>query len=39
MEDRFDEKRDEDKIIEVDPSYAIKNTKDLIDEAVELAQN
>ena len=35
MEDRFDE----DKIIEVDPSYAIKNTKDLIDEAVELAQN
>ena len=39
MEDRFDEKRDEDKIIEVDPSYAIKNTKDLIDEAVELAQS
>lgn len=37
MEERFDEKRDEGKIIEVDPSYAIKNVSELIDEAEALA--
>lgn len=36
MEERFDEKRDEGKIIEVDPSYAIKNVSELIDEAEAL---
>lgn len=38
MEDRFDEKRDEGKLIEVDPSVAIKQTAELIDEAVALAE-
>lgn len=37
MEERFDEKREEGKIIEVDPSYAIKNVSELIDEAEALA--
>lgn len=36
MEERFDEKREEGKIIEVDPSYAIKNVSELIDEAEAL---
>lgn len=36
MEERFDEKRDEGKIIEVDPSCAIKNVSELIDEAEAL---
>lgn len=36
MKERFDEKRDEGKIIEVDPSYAIKNVSELIDEAEAL---
>lgn len=36
MEERFDQKRDEGKVIEVDPSYAIKNTVELIDRAKEL---
>lgn len=36
MEDRFDEKRDEGRLIEVDPSVAIKKTAELIDEAVAL---
>lgn len=38
MEDRFDEKRDEGKLIECDPSVAIKKTAELIDEAVALAE-
>lgn len=38
MEERFDEKRDEGKLIEVDPSAAIKQTAELIDEAVALAK-
>lgn len=38
MEDRFDGKRDEGKLIEVDPSVAIKKTAELIDEAVALAE-
>lgn len=37
MEERFDEKRDEGKVIEVDPGYAIKNVSELIDEAEALA--
>lgn len=37
MEDRFDEKRDAGKLIEVNPSEAIKNTAALIDRAEELA--
>ena len=37
MEERFDEKREEGKVIEVDPSYAIKNVSELIDEAEALA--
>lgn len=37
MEERFDEKRDEGKLIEVDPSYAIKNVSELIDQAEALA--
>lgn len=36
MEERFDEKREEGKIIEVDPNYAIKNVSELIDEAEAL---
>ena len=38
MEERFDEKRDEGKVIEVNPSEAIKNTAALIDRAEELAK-
>ncbi len=38
MEDRFDEKRDAGKVIEVNPSEAIKNTTALIDRAEELAK-
>ncbi|MCI9331229.1 MAG: PTS fructose transporter subunit IIBC [Oscillibacter sp.] len=38
MEDRFDEKRDAGKLIEVNPSEAIKNTAALIDRAEELAK-
>lgn len=38
MEDRFDEKRDTGKLIEVNPSEAIKNTAALIDRAEELAK-
>lgn len=37
MEERFDEKRDAGKLIEVDPSYAIKHTAELIDQAEGLA--
>ena len=37
MEERFDEKREEGKFIEVDPGYAIKNVVELIDEAEALA--
>ena len=37
MEERFDEKREEGKVIEVDPSYAIKTVSELIDEAEALA--
>lgn len=37
MEERFDEKREEGKVIEVDPSYAIKNVSELIDEAGGLS--
>lgn len=37
MEERFDEKREEGKVIEVDPGYAIKNVSELIDEAEALA--
>ncbi|WP_103062622.1 PTS fructose transporter subunit IIB [Actinomyces qiguomingii] len=38
MEDRFDDKRDEGRLLEVDPSVAIKNTADLIGEAAALAE-
>jgi fructose-specific phosphotransferase system IIB component len=38
MEDRFDEKRDAGKLIEINPSEAIKNTAALIDQAEELAK-
>lgn len=38
MEERFEEKRDEGKVIEVNPSEAIKNTAALIDRAEELAK-
>ena len=38
MEERFEEKRDEGKVIEVNPSEAIKNIADLIDRAEELAK-
>ncbi len=38
MEERFDEKRDAGKLIEVNPSEAIKNTAALIDQAEELAK-
>jgi fructose-specific phosphotransferase system IIB component len=37
MEERFDDKRDEGKLIECDPSEAIKNVEALIDRAEELA--
>ena len=37
MEERFDEKRDEGKIIEVNPTEAIKNIKEIIDKAEEMA--
>ncbi|RAX21446.1 MULTISPECIES: PTS fructose transporter subunit IIB [Actinomyces] len=37
MEERFDEKRDAGRLLEVDPSVAIKKTPDLIEEAVALA--
>jgi fructose-specific phosphotransferase system IIB component len=37
MEERFDDKRDEGKLIECDPSEAIKNVQALIDRAEELA--
>ena len=37
MEERFDDKREEGKVIEVNPSEAIKNTAALIDQAEELA--
>lgn len=36
MEERFEEKQDDGKLIEVDPSYAIKNTSKLIDQAEAL---
>lgn len=36
MEDRFDEKRDAGKLIEVDPSYAIQHISELIDQAEAL---
>ncbi|MDO4500885.1 MAG: fructose PTS transporter subunit IIB [Erysipelotrichaceae bacterium] len=36
MEERFDEKREAGKLIEVDPSYAIKNVVELIDRAEAL---
>ena len=36
MEERFDEKRDAGKVIEVDPGYAIKNISELIDRAEVL---
>ena len=35
--ERFDEKRDEGKVIEVDPTQAIKDIKKLIDRAEALA--
>lgn len=38
MEERFDEKRNAGKLIEVNPSEAIKNTAALIDRAEELAK-
>lgn len=38
MEERFDEKRESGKLIEVNPSEAIKNTAALIDQAEELAK-
>lgn len=38
MEERFDEKRDAGKVIEVNPSEAIKNTAALIDRAEELTK-
>lgn len=38
MEERFDEKRDQGRVIEVNPSEAIKNTAALIDRAEELAK-
>lgn len=38
MEERFDEKRDQGKVIEVNPSEAIKNTAALIDRAEALAK-
>ncbi len=37
MEERFDEKRDQGKLIECNPTEAIKNTVELIDRAEELA--
>ncbi len=37
MEDRFEEKRDEGKVIECNPTEAIKGIKELIDKAEELA--
>ena len=37
MEERFDEKREEGKIIEVNPTEAIKNVKEIIDKAEEMA--
>ena len=37
MEERFDEKRDQGKLIECNPTEAIKNTAELIDRAQELA--
>lgn len=36
MNERFDEKREQGKLIEVDPSYAIQHTKELIDQAEAL---
>ena len=36
-DERFDEKRDAGKVIEVDPTQAIKDTKKLIDRAEALA--
>ena len=36
-DERFDEKRDEGKVIEVDPTQAIKDIKKLIDRAEALA--
>lgn len=38
MEERFDDKRDAGKLIEVNPTEAIKNTAELIDRAEELAK-
>lgn len=38
MEERFDDKRDAGRLLEVDPSAAIKKTSALIDEAVALAE-
>lgn len=37
MAERFDEKQEKDKVIEVDPSYAIKNIVSLINQAEEKA--
>ena len=37
MEERFDDKRDEGKVIECNPSEAIKNVSELIDRAEVLA--
>ena len=37
MEERFDEKREEGKLIECNPTEAIKNVVELIDRAEELA--
>ncbi len=38
MEERFDEKKDEGKVIEVNPTEAIKNIKEIIDRAEAMAR-
>ena len=38
MEERFDDKREAGKVIEVNPTEAIKNTAELIDRAEALAK-
>lgn len=37
MEERFDEKKDEGKVIEINPTEAIRNISAIIDKAEELA--
>ncbi len=37
-EDRFEEKQDQDKLIEIDPSTAIHNVAEILDKAEEMAR-